>query len=416
MNKLDYTNVDNSKGYPFTIDDIRFMLGTTTNKGIYKSIDNIASSLGNNRVLSGCVATISANKWIVPEGWIILDGELLFFSGATNLSVGTSTQKYYFKKNTTTTQSNNKKYKLDNTDASASFTYKINSTSLQPTTQSTPLSNFLFLTGFNNGYAKDSNDKIIDIFSVSNSVNNSTADRTLYIGDRNYNTKNIQNRALDNYNISSKNINIGDFEYYTPGPTMHTENMNIKSEEITFTKLTNTGANSTSITLTQLLRQSYTNSIKSNRYPPVGSSLITTKNISSGAMPDFDTSFTSTSLPINTSEYQSLGTITLPTGLSGNYILTLFASADIWNGFNFSTGGAKNRLILRANSNNSVIDKREFYNVMSTFNRDFHTSMVCIYTTISNFNGNVYELFGGCNGDEWYATNIKMSYTLTPTL
>jgi hypothetical protein len=126
MNKLDYTGVDNTKGYPFTIDDIRFMLGTTTNKGIYKSIDNIASSLGNNRVLSGCVPSVSSPHSISP-GWLVFNGEVLYYPGTGTINNPTiNSNNIYFNKNTTTSQipSNNKKYKLDNTDAS--FTYRVN--------------------------------------------------------------------------------------------------------------------------------------------------------------------------------------------------------------------------------------------------------------------------------------------------
>jgi len=90
-------------GFPFTTDDIKRILGdsgdgsTNENEGIYPSLSALASMFGDNVVVSGCEVT-KTTDFDVASGWIILDGELLYYPGGTSL-VGNQ----YFKKATVTT-------------------------------------------------------------------------------------------------------------------------------------------------------------------------------------------------------------------------------------------------------------------------------------------------------------------------
>lgn len=182
MNKLDYTGVDNKLGYPFTIDDIRFMLGTTTNKGIYKSIDSVAASLGNNRVLSGCVVTgIAVNYYKITSGWIVLDGEVLYVPQHDNIY--STTGNIYFKKNITIPPTNgNKKYKLDNqatsniyvtNQATTGSTYNVSTSPLQIMKNGIKIDNYITINDGLGNTTINSNGNITINSNISTTINSS---------------------------------------------------------------------------------------------------------------------------------------------------------------------------------------------------------------------------------------------------
>ncbi len=119
MNKLELSNVDASKGYPFSIDDLRFMLDGKTsngfgtgNTGIYSAIESSAKALGDNYIVCGC--EIYDLRFVNP-GWIVLNGELLYFPGQTlgdSTKFGEEAPDYYcFLSVAGEKMNNGKKYK-----------------------------------------------------------------------------------------------------------------------------------------------------------------------------------------------------------------------------------------------------------------------------------------------------------------
>jgi len=119
MDKFDLSGVDNNKGYPFTLDDIRYILGlgaTTNSSGIYPTINAILSTLGTTYIVSGCVAEPTNNT--VSPGWVVIDGKLLYFNGGASVDInngGTMSDVSLFpatsKTNNIPGTSNTKQYK-----------------------------------------------------------------------------------------------------------------------------------------------------------------------------------------------------------------------------------------------------------------------------------------------------------------
>ena len=80
MNRLNST--ENTGGFPFKSDDLRFMLGLSEfdssgdGGGIYQALSNLLRGYGNNFIVYGCVPNGSPGTNIT-EGWIMLGGELI---------------------------------------------------------------------------------------------------------------------------------------------------------------------------------------------------------------------------------------------------------------------------------------------------------------------------------------------------
>lgn len=81
MNKLVFPN----GGMPLHLDDLDFMQ-EATREGIKGLLHRFASEKAGNLILSGCIADPNGSNYDITEGFIMIDYEVLYFAGVTNIS------------------------------------------------------------------------------------------------------------------------------------------------------------------------------------------------------------------------------------------------------------------------------------------------------------------------------------------
>lgn len=83
-------------GLPLNLDDFRWFLSQSSNKGIYAYFDELQRDFGNDLILQGCVVTGSNPNKSLTEGWILLGGEVLKVDAIAG-TLDTSTDSHYIK-------------------------------------------------------------------------------------------------------------------------------------------------------------------------------------------------------------------------------------------------------------------------------------------------------------------------------
>lgn len=108
MNKLNIPGVSN--GIPFNWDDLDFILGQGSyDAGIYQLLEAYFSAIDDNLIIQGCMQGDSPAYTVTP-GWVLLDGEILYFEGGTGGPVN-----FYFHKQTSNNSDGNKQTQLSGT-------------------------------------------------------------------------------------------------------------------------------------------------------------------------------------------------------------------------------------------------------------------------------------------------------------
>lgn len=83
-------------GIPLQMDDFRWFLSQSPNKGIYAYFDELQRDFGNDLILQGCVVTGSNPNKSLTEGWILLGGEVLKVD-AIAATLDTAADSHYVK-------------------------------------------------------------------------------------------------------------------------------------------------------------------------------------------------------------------------------------------------------------------------------------------------------------------------------
>ena len=85
-----------SGGVPLQLDDFRWFLSQSGNKGIYAYFDELQRDFGNDLILQGCVVSGANPNKSLTEGWILLGGEVLKVDAIAG-TLDTSTDSHYTK-------------------------------------------------------------------------------------------------------------------------------------------------------------------------------------------------------------------------------------------------------------------------------------------------------------------------------